>query len=97
MRVDAAPDGLPPDGRLIRPGLDLGSIPFFQQPLELSPRQPPLGGEPIVLKEQGAPRPAPTAIAKAAAQTAQAIVPAAPKADKRPLHNPPMSAHGRCC
>ena len=33
LRVDAAPDALLPDGRLIRPGLDLGSIPFFQQPL----------------------------------------------------------------
>ena len=82
MRVDAAPDGVLPDGRLIRPGLDLGSIPFFQQPLELNPRQTPLGGEPIVLKEQGAPRQATTPIAKAAAQTAKEIVPAAPKADK---------------
>ena len=80
--MDAPPDGVPPDGRLIRPGLDLGSIPFFHQPLELSPKQTPLGGEPIVLKEQGAPRQATTPIAKAAAQTAQAIVPAAPKADK---------------
>ena len=82
LRVDAAPDALLPDGRLIRPGLDLGSIPFFQQPLELSPRQTPLGGEPIVLKEQGGPRQATTPIAKAAAQTAKEIVPAAPKADK---------------
>ena len=68
--------------RLIRPGLDLGSIPFFHKPLQLNPKQTPLGGEPIVLKEQGAPRQATTPIAKAAAQTAQAIVPAAPKADK---------------
>ena len=82
MRVDAAPDALLPDGRLIRPGLDLGSIPFFQQPLELSPKQTPPGGELIVLKEQGTPRQATPPIAKAAAQTAKEIVPAAPKADK---------------